>query len=100
MKGGKYLECKLYYPQNEELIVLIFDKRWEKKIEYIEKSYSSFMESYVVICHLFDVSDRETINIYHDDEKILDSIIREVVYENYIDLSKYYQYDQLGLDIS
>ena len=45
-------------------------KRWEKKIEYIEKRYSSFMESYVVICHLFDASDRETINIYHDDEKI------------------------------
>ncbi|MEG0249389.1 MAG: hypothetical protein RR561_01480 [Peptostreptococcus sp.] len=92
------MECKLYYPQNEELIVLTYYKKWEKKIKYIEKSYSSFMGSYVVFFHLFDASDRETINIYHDDEKILDSIIREAVYENYIDLSKYYQYDQLDLD--
>ena len=93
------MECKLYYPQNEELIVLTYDKRWEKKIEYIEKRYSSLMGSYVVFCHLFDANDRETINIYHDDEKILDAIIQDAVDENYIDLSKYYPYDQLDLDV-
>lgn len=92
------MECKLYYPQNEELIVLTYNKKWERKIKYIEKSYSSFMGSYVVFCHLFDVKDRDTINIYHDDEEILDAIIRDAINENYIDLSKYYQYDQLDLD--
>jgi len=87
------MECKMYYPKNEGPIILTYDKKWDKKIEYIEKSYSSFMGSYVVFCHLSDANDRETINIYHDDEKILDAIIQNAVDENYIDLSKYYPYD-------
>jgi hypothetical protein len=92
------MECNLYYPKNEELITLTYNKNWEKKIKYIEKRYSSFMSSHVVFCYPLDVNDKDIIRLYHDDEKIIDSIIQNAINENYVDLSDFYSHDELDVD--
>ncbi len=84
------MERKLYYPQNGELIILTYANSWVKEIKYVEKSYSSFMGSYVVFCFKLEGDKEKPISLYHDDEKIIDMIIESAIINNYIDLANYY----------
>lgn len=43
-------------------------------------------------------NNEDTIRLYHDDEKIIDSIIENAINENYVDLSNYYLHDEFSID--
>ena len=75
------------------------NKTVKMKNLFVRAGFILFFTMFAFSCDWNSESDYVKL-VKSDDEKILDSIIREAVYENYIDLSKYYQYDQLGLDIS
>jgi hypothetical protein len=92
------MERKLYYPQNGELIILTYANSWVKEIKYVEKSYSSFMGSYVVFCIKLEGDKEKPISLYHDDEKIIDMIIESAIINNYIDLANYYSRDAFSIN--
>ena len=98
LKVRKTMECKLYYPQNGKSIILTYDNSWVKEIKYVEKSYSSFMGSYVVFCFKLEGDKEKPISLYHDDEKIIDMIIESAIINNYIDLANYYSRDEFSIN--
>ena len=69
-----------------------------KQIKYVEKSYSSFMGSYVVFCFKLEGDKEKPISLYHDDEKIIDMIIESAIINNYIDLANYYSRDEFSIN--
>lgn len=97
LKVRKTMECKLYYPQNGKSIILTYDNSWVKEIKYVEKSYSSFMDSYAVFCFKLEGEMKNPIRLYHDDEKIIDMIIESAIINNYIDLADYYSHDEFSI---
>ena len=92
------MERNSYYPQNGKLIILTYDNSWVKEIKYVEKRYSSFMGSYVVFCFQFEGKNEKPIRLYHDDEKILDMMIKDAINNNYVDLANYYSYDECNIN--
>ena len=98
LKVRKTMVCKLYYPQNGKSIILTYDNSWVKEIKYVEKSYSSFMGSYVVFCFKLEGDKEKPISLYHDDEKIIDMIIESAIINNYIDLANYYSRDAFSIN--
>jgi len=88
------MECGAYYAKDKRVIRLYKSDGWQKEIKYIVKSYSSMMLSYALFCYPVAETEEEEvrgcINLYHDDEKVLDDILRDAVEHSRVDLDKYY----------
>jgi hypothetical protein len=92
------LECRAYYPKENSKTLLKDANDQTIEIEYMVKSYSSLMGSYAVYCYTRgkDLDNDKvkqslnTVNLYHQDEKVLDSIICDAMTRSYVDLEKYY----------
>ncbi|MBP1920419.1 hypothetical protein [Youngiibacter multivorans] len=97
--GDDCMECRAYYPKGKSVILLRYANNLIIEIEYMLKTYSSLNGSYVVFCYPssmdFDNDKTKqalnTVNLYHDDEKVLDSIICDALTMSYVDLQKYYE---------
>lgn len=88
------MECGTYYAQNQKTIVLHKKDGWKKEIRYIVKTYSSMMLSYVLYCYPVADTEQEEVkgcvNLYHDDETVLDKILEHAIEQADIDLDLYY----------
>ena len=91
---GDYMECGTYYAQDQKIITFHKKDGWKKEIRYIVKTYSSLMLSYVLYCYPVAETEQEEvkgcINLYHDDEKVLDEILKSAIQDAYVDLNIYY----------
>lgn len=91
---GVYMECGVYYAKDNKKIILHRSNGWTKEIKYIAKSYSSCMLSYVLFCYPFAENEDEEVkgcvNLYHDDEKILDEILQKAIEQCDVNLDLYY----------
>ncbi|QSX09522.1 hypothetical protein J0B03_05520 [Alkalibacter rhizosphaerae] len=94
--GGR-LECKRYYAKGKDSIHLSFKDEWKIEIEFLEKSYSSLMESFVIFCYpvVADpiIQAQKTINIYHDEEAMIDGIISRTITSYNLDLADWFGKD-------
>lgn len=97
------MECKSYFSKKTNFITLLYNNTRVKKIEYIHKTFSSLMGSYVIFCYPVledgqtnDEQAFRTINLYHDDEYTLDQIIQEAVNTGYINLGRYYESESVN----
>lgn len=89
------MECGAYYAKDNQLIILHRDNGWRKEIKYIVKSYSSLMLSYVLFCYPEAETEedevRGCVNLYHDDEQVLDTILKNAIEDADVNLDLYYE---------
>lgn len=88
------MECGAYYAKDNGLTILHKGNGWRKEIKYIVKSYSSLMLSYVLFCYpnaeTVEEEVKGCVNLYHDDEQVLDTILKSAIEDADVNLDLYY----------
>lgn len=91
---GEGMECGTYEAKDNRRIVLHKASGWRKEIKYIVKSYSSMMLSYVLFCYPYAETEEEEVrgcvNLYHDDEAVIDAILTSAIETGDVNLDLFY----------
>ena len=91
------MKCGSYCAKGNKNIVLHKSDGWETEIRYIAKSYSSLMLCFVLFCCPVAETEEEEIkgciNLYHEDEKAIDAMLKDAIDNAYVDLDLYYDED-------
>ena len=94
----KALELGIYFHDiSDKMFIVSFSSQWKVKVGCVEKRYSSWMESFALFCYPKKYTDIEDINSsnaqpikIYEDEAIIDKIIRNLLNDEIVDLSEYF----------